>query len=85
MEVAIEKYNELIELEDEADFHGELGNVYYAMGKWQQAGSSYYEAAVRLIDSGQLAQVGYLQRVIQGLDAEHAEKLAKQLANTQGK
>lgn len=84
MEVAVNKYKELIELEDEADFHGELGNVYYAMGKWQQAGSSYYEAATRLIEERQLAQVSYLQRVIQGLDAERAEKLAKQLADTQG-
>lgn len=84
MDLAVKKYHELIELEnDEADFHGELGNVYYTMGKWQQAGASYYEAAVRLIETGQFAQVGYLQRVIQGLDAERAEKLASQL-NTQG-
>jgi hypothetical protein len=82
LDAAVTKYNELIELEnDEADFHGELGNVYYAMGKWNEAGASYYEAAVRLIENKQMAQVGYLQRVIQGLDAERAEKLANQLAN----
>lgn len=85
METAVTKYNELIDLEnDEADFHGELGNVYYAMGKWNEAGASYYEAAVRLIENKQMAQVSYLQRVIQGLDAERAEKLAKHLANRLG-
>lgn len=83
MDLAVKKYSELIELEnDEADFHGELGNVYYAMGNWEQAGISYYEAATRLIENGQMAQVTYLQRVIQGLDAEKAEKLAQQLAKT---
>jgi len=80
-EIAIEKYNELVELEnDEADFYGELGNVHYAMGSWDKAGVAYYEAATRLIETGQLAQVGYLQRVLQGLDAERAEKLTKQMA-----
>jgi len=82
LDVAVSKYNELIELEnDEADFYGELGNVYYAMGSWDKAGVAYYEAATRLIETGQLAQVGYLQRVLQGLDAERAEKLNKQMIN----
>ena len=81
LDVSIAKYNELIELEnDEADFYGELGNVHYAMGSWDKAGVAYYEAATRLIEAGQLAQVGYLQRVLQGLDAERAEKLTKQMA-----
>ena len=78
--VATEKYNELVELEnDEADFYGELGNVYYAMGNWEKAGVAYYEAATRLIEERQFAQVAYLQRVIQGLDVERAEKLAARL------
>jgi hypothetical protein len=80
MELAVKKYSELIELEhDVADFHGELGNVHYAMGNWEEAGVSYYEAAVRLMEKGQLSQVNYLQRVIQGLDAERAEKLSNKM------
>lgn len=80
MDAATEKYNELVELEnDEADFYGELGNVYYAMGSWDKAGVAYYEAATRLIEEKQFSQVAYLQRVIQGLDAERAEKLAARL------
>jgi len=79
--VAIKIYKELIELEDnEADYFGELGNVYYAIGKWDLAGMAYYEAATRLIEQNQFAQVNYLQRVIQGLNVEQAEKLANQLA-----
>ncbi len=82
LDVSIEKYTELIELEnDEADFYGELGNVYYAMGKWAKAGVAYYEAVTRLIEEKKFAQVAYLQRVIQGLDVERAKKLAEQLSS----
>lgn len=78
---AIEKYKELIDLEGhEADFYGELGNVYYAMGNWSMAGEYYYEAALRLIEKGKTSQLSYLHRVIQGLDAGRAEKLSQQIA-----
>ena len=71
-------YLELTDLDqDNADFFGELGNVYYAQGKWDEAGQAYYEAAVRLISEGNQNQVGYLHRVIKGLNAEHAEKLSQ--------
>jgi hypothetical protein len=63
------------------DVFGELGNVYYSQGKWKKAGEAYYEAAVRLIDTGRRDQVVYLQRVIQGLDAGYAEKLAQIINN----
>lgn len=75
---SISKYKELIELENhEADFHGELGNVYYGAGNWSMAGKAYYEAAIRLMDKGDLSQVSYLQRVLQGLDKDRAYKLAQ--------
>jgi len=71
-------YLELTQLEqDNPDAFGELGNVYYSQGKWDQAGQAYYEAAVRLIEEGNYNQVSYLQRVISGLDREHAEKLSQ--------
>lgn len=78
--IAIEKYKELIDLEEhEADFYGELGNVYYSVGNWNLAGEAYYEAAQRLIERGDMKQVFYLQRVLQGLDAERASKLAQKM------
>ncbi len=71
-------YLELTQLEqDNPDAFGELGNVYYSQGKWDKAGQAYYEAAVRLIAGGNYNQVAYLQRVISGLDREHAEKLSQ--------
>jgi hypothetical protein len=71
-------YLELIHLDnDNPDTFGELGNVYYSQGKWDEAGQAYYEAAVRLITEGNYNQVVYLQRVINGLNTEHAEKLAQ--------
>ena len=80
--VAIEKYKELIALEGhEADFYGELGNVYYAIGNWDLASEVYYEAALRLIERGDMSQVYYLQRVLNGLDKKRADKLASSLAH----
>jgi len=71
-------YLELTRLDqDSPDAFGELGNVYYSQGKWDEAGQAYYEAAVRLISAGSYSQVVYLQRVIKGLNIEHAEKLAQ--------
>ena len=71
-------YRELIQLDnDNPDIFGELGNVYYSQGKWDEAGQAYYEAAVRLITEKNYNQVAFLQRVIAGLNTEHAEKLAQ--------
>ena len=61
------------------DVYGELGNIYYMQGKWKQAGDAYYEAAIRLIDQKQYAQVNYLLRVIQGLNPNVARKLQKKM------
>lgn len=71
-------YLELTQLEqDNPDNFGELGNVYYSQGKWDEAGQAYYQAAVRLMSKGNYNQVAYLQRVINGLNAEYAEKLSQ--------
>ena len=71
-------YLELIQLDnDNPDIFGELGNVYYSQGKWDDAGQAYYEAAVRLITVGNFNQVVYLEKVIKGLNSEYAEKLTQ--------
>lgn len=77
LDEAVSLYKKITESSpDEANAWGEMGNVYYAQGKWQQAGQSYYEAATRLLAQGHTGQVQYLYRVIQGLDKESAKKLA---------
>jgi len=74
---AIRKYRQLIELDEHSsNAFGEMGNIFYMQGKWQEAGAAYYEAAVRLVENGHMQQVVYLYRVIQGLDRTKAEQLA---------
>lgn len=65
---------------DDPDVYGELGNVYYAQGKWKLAGEAYYEAAVRLLDLNKTSQVGFLLRIIQGLDTVSADKLRQKMS-----
>ena len=79
------RYLDIIGLDgSDADIYGELGNVYYSQGKWQQAGKAYYEAAIRLLASNSGDQnserVSYLLRVIQGLDTDSAEKLRNKIS-----
>ncbi len=74
-------YLDLSKYEDaDPDIYGELGNVYYAQGKWKQAGEAYYEAAIRLLDLKHKEQAGYLLRIIQGLDEESANKLRQKIS-----
>lgn len=74
-------YIQLTELDhDNADIFGELGNVYYSQGKWDEAGQAYYEAAIRLITERKYEQVNYLQQVIRGLNTELAEKLTQRMS-----
>ncbi|MCW9012787.1 MAG: hypothetical protein OQL06_03315 [Gammaproteobacteria bacterium] len=81
LKAAVTAYMDLAEQESlDPNVFGELGNIYYAQGKWKQAGDAYYEAAVLLLDLKQMAQVNYLLRVIQGLDTETAEKLKKKIS-----
>lgn len=77
---SIDLYKKLIDLDpDNPNAYGELGNVFYTKGEWKQAGEAYYEAALRLLSTGQSGQVLYLYRVIYGLDPESAEKLRSQM------
>jgi predicted Zn-dependent protease len=78
---AEEQYQALAKSEPEnPDPHGELGNLYYSQGRWQDAADSYYEAATRLLDKGHTSRAMYLQQIIAGLDRAKADKLAKQIA-----
>jgi tetratricopeptide (TPR) repeat protein len=75
-------YLKLADAEDDnPDVYGELGNVYYSQGKWNEAGKAYYEAAIRLLELDRNNQVDYLLRVIQGLDSDSAEKLKQKISS----
>lgn len=77
---AIDLYRELAELyPDDPNVVGELGNVFYLKGDWEQASLAYYEAALRLQKLRMTEQIHYLYLVIHGLDPDVAEKLRGQL------
>lgn len=62
-----------------ADAWGELGNVYYAQGKWQEAAAAYAEAALRLIENKNMGQAMHLHQVVAGMDAEQAKRIDEKL------
>ena len=64
---------------DDPNVVGELGNVFYLKGDWEQASLAYYEAALRLQKLRMTEQIHYLYLVIHGLDPDVAEKLRGQL------
>ena len=82
---AEKNYQALIQIDpSDPDAYGELGNVYFSQGNWKAAGGAFYEAALRLIESGQVGRARHLLTVIQGLDPERARELEQQLATAQG-
>jgi len=73
-------YQLLIQLEpDNPDWHGELGNMYFAQGQWEQAAAEYYEAGVRLLNDGMVVQARQMVNVIRGLNGAEADDLETQI------
>ncbi|MDH3972088.1 MAG: hypothetical protein OEU63_07920 [Gammaproteobacteria bacterium] len=73
-------YLQLIEVEpDNPDGYGELGNMYFAQGQWEQAAAAYYDAGVRMINEGMVVQARQLVDVIRGLNGGQADELEKQV------
>ena len=73
-------YLQLIEVEpDNPDGYGELGNMYFAQGQWEQAAAAYYDAGVRMINEGMMVQARQLVDVIRGLNGVQADELEKQV------
>lgn len=69
-------YRDLIALEpDNPDGYGELGNMYFTQGNWEQAADAYFNAGKRLILAGRLQQAEVLVKVIRGLNGKQADEL----------
>ena len=52
-ELAEQQYHKLTQLEpDNPDGYGEMGNMYFSQGKWEEAAAAYYQAGARLLNDG---------------------------------
>jgi hypothetical protein len=75
---AEKSYRALTELEPKnPDGYGELGNMYFSQGRWDEAAAAYYEAGTRLITEGRLEAARELVNVIRGLNGKQADELEK--------
>ena len=73
-------YQQLIQADpDNPDGYGELGNLHFAQGQWEPAAAAYYEAGVRLLNTGMLVQARQLVEVIRGLNGTQADDLERQI------
>ena len=64
---------------DNPDGYGEMGNMYFSQGRWDEAAASYYEAGTRLLNEGRVVQARQLVEVIRGLNSPRADELDAQL------
>ncbi len=75
---SISLYQELLKKEpDDAEAHGELGNVLLKAGRLQEASQSYYDAALRLARAGD----GERARALEPIIRRNAPQLADRLEN----
>ena len=79
---AEKNYRALTELEpNNPDGYGELGNMYFSQGRWDEAAAAYYEAGTRLVDEGRLDSARELVNVIRGLNGKQADDLEKLISS----
>jgi tetratricopeptide (TPR) repeat protein len=73
---SIASYQQLVaQTQDNFDAYGELGNVYYYLGKNKEAAAAYYEAAAILIRLGKVERAASLMGVLSLLDISRARQL----------
>ena len=70
---------EIARVKTDADSWGELGNIYYFQAKWQQAASAYTEAAIILLNKGDISQAMFLRYIVFGLDPTQAKRIDERL------
>jgi len=81
-ERAEESYRLLMQLEpDNPDGYGELGNMFFSLGRWEEASAAYYEAGTRLAKTGHIHEARLMVDVIRGLGGDQAERLEQEIAS----
>lgn len=69
-------YKSLLEQQqDNPDVFGELGNLYFQLGRWPLAAEAYLQAGRRLVEQGEPLRAQHLLRVLRGLDMRKAAQL----------
>ena len=58
---------------------GELGNIYFAQGRWQQAAGAYRVAALNLAGLRRFGQAMHMTTIVGGLDPQVAHALAQEI------
>jgi len=81
-EDAEKNYRALTELEPEnPDGYGELGNMYFSQGRWEEAAAAYYDAGIRLVREGHIDRARELVSVIRRLNGKQADELEKLISS----
>ncbi len=79
-ELAEQQYRKLTQLEpDNPDGYGELGNMYFSQGKWDESAAAYYQAGTRLLNEGLVQEARQMVDVIRGLNGAQADDLEAQI------
>ncbi|MGB5717426.1 MAG: hypothetical protein WBN81_10060 [Gammaproteobacteria bacterium] len=79
-ELAEQQYRKLTQLEpDNPDGYGELGNMYFSQGKWDESAAAYYQAGTRLLNEGLVQEARQMVDVIRGLNGAQADDLEVQI------
>jgi tetratricopeptide (TPR) repeat protein len=74
-------YQELIlEIPDQPDAYGELGNLYYSEGAWVEAAKMYHQAGLLLIDQGESQRAASLVGILSALNPNLADELQEELS-----
>ena len=77
---AEQHYRKLTQIDpDNPDGYGEMGNMYFSQGKWDEAAAAYYEAGTRLLNEGRVVQARHMVEVIRGLNSPLADELEAQV------
>jgi tetratricopeptide (TPR) repeat protein len=83
-QASLQAYKEYIALDSgNIDARGELGNVYYVSGNYQEAAQTYYDLSKILIGQKQLDQVPALLPVIGQVNPSLADELMQQISQIQ--
>ncbi len=79
-------YKQAIEAEPaNPDSYGELGNVYYSQGLWDESGENLYQSAIRLLDQNRPDKAYNMLSIIQGLKHKRGAELETRLQEFQSK